>query len=167
MFHQKASKRKKKQIRLHIHNWKEDEIKFLKEVKRDMKDKVVKRTETKLDITNELRKIQESLKFFKEDFDIEIVETSAMEMRGIDELRRKIRTMVETRQQRLGDTWISVLNYIAEKKETCRYHLHMNEIMNYLGKNCAKETWQNVSNTFTGWANFCGTKGAVSTFTTM
>ena len=129
---------KKRQIRLHIHNWKEDEIRFLKEVKRDMEEKAEKRTETRLDITKELRKIKESLKFFKEDFHIEIVETSAAEMRGIDELKRKITTMVETRQQRLGDTWISVLNYISEKKETCKYHLHINDIMKYLGKNCAK-----------------------------
>ena len=129
---------KKRQIRLHIHNWKEDEIRFLKEVKRDMQEKAEKRTETRLDITKELSKIKESLKFFKEDFHIEIVETSAAEMRGIDELKRKITTMVETRQQRLGDTWISVLNYISEKKETCKYHLHINDIMKYLGKNCAK-----------------------------
>ena len=124
--------KKVESMRLRIKEWIDGEITFLEETKEYLSNKQSKDHKrlgqnTFVKKTKDLDNVQKSLEYFQK-FQIVIIPTSSVQMNGLNELKSRIRGLVDNGQVNLPANWDKVLKLVTSEKEQQRYHISLSEI---------------------------------------
>ncbi len=111
-----------------ISEWLEDEKAFLQEAKRDLK--LSKGGVNRLS-EEDYEEIDRSLRFFDQ-FEVNIIVISSLQMSGFDQLKEKIRGYVQNKPVRLSETWMKVLQYVDDNKSEVKYHINLSDVENFV-----------------------------------
>ena len=143
------------------------EINLLYDMKNQTRDNYMKVRQSDADVKRDLyhtmykresEEINKSIRFFN-NFEITILPTSSKKMEGIEELKSKVRYVVEIREVLLPASWDRILQVIKESKSQSRFYSSFKQVKTILAEK-SKE-YENLTENMEECLRYLSNKGVV------